>query len=44
MAGWLGGWVSGWLGGWAAYVRSILLPQNEQFLVTDSMWVNMGKA
>lgn len=23
-------------------VRSILLPQNEQFYVTDSMWVNLG--
>ena len=22
--------------------RSVLLPQNEQFYVTDSMWVNMG--
>ncbi|CAJ1425210.1 unnamed protein product, partial [Effrenium voratum] len=27
-----------------AMSQSILLPQNEQFLVTDSMWVNMGKS
>ncbi|CAE7751679.1 unnamed protein product [Symbiodinium sp. CCMP2592] len=24
--------------------QSILLPQNEQFLVTDSMWINLGKS